>query len=78
MGRTSCLAILLLVLLLGLGGCGGGGEAEPEKSAVDAATDKAAETVVRKVRTPLDKAAATKNLGDERMKAMDEGLRQQQ
>ena len=40
-------------------------------------TTEAADKAVKKIRTPLDKARATKNLGDERMKAMDEAIEKQ-
>lgn len=69
---------IILILALGLCGCSGNDGAEPEKGAIERATDKAAETAVRKIRTPMDKASATRDLGEERLKAMEEGLKQQQ
>ena len=40
-------------------------------------TDQAAETAVKKIRTPIDKARATQNLGDERVEEMDKALQKQ-
>lgn len=68
---------IILILALVFSGCSGNDGAEAEKGAIDRATDKAAETAVRKIRTPMDKASATRDLGEERLQAMEEGLKQQ-
>ena len=44
---------------------------------VDEITTKAADTVVKKVRTPLNKARRTKDLGDERTDAIDKMMKEQ-
>jgi hypothetical protein len=49
-----------------------------EKGKIEQMTDQAAETAVKKIRTPMDKASATQNLGDDRMESMDKALQQQQ
>ena len=49
-----------------------------EKGKIEQMTDKAAETAVKKIRTPINKARATQNLGDDRLEAMDKVLQQQQ
>ena len=49
-----------------------------EKGTIEQMTDQAAETAVKKIRTPINKARATQNLGDDRMEAMDKVLQQQQ
>ena len=49
-----------------------------EKGKIDQITDQAAETAVKKIRTPINKARATKDLGDERLESMDKVLQQQQ
>ena len=51
-------------------------QAEPRKSAVRRFTDETAEKMERKIRTPIDKAKATRDLGDERTEAMDQALRE--
>ena len=44
---------------------------------VDEITTKAADTVVKKVRTPLNKARRTKDLGDERTDTIDKMMKEQ-
>ncbi len=52
------------------------GEVE-EKGRIEQMTDETAEKAVRKIRTPMDKARNTQNLGDERLESMDKALQQQ-
>jgi ABC-type glycerol-3-phosphate transport system substrate-binding protein len=46
------------------------------KSAVKRFTDKTAEKIEKHITTPLDKARATQNLGEERNEAMDKALQE--
>lgn len=48
-----------------------------EKGTVEQMTEEAAETAVKKIRTPMDKARATQSLGDDRLESMDKALQQQ-
>lgn len=48
-----------------------------EKGKIEQMTDKAAEAGVKKIRTPMDKARATQELGDDRLEAMDKALQKQ-
>ena len=48
-----------------------------EKGRIEQMTDETAEKAVRKIRTPMDKARNTQNLGDERLESMDKALQQQ-
>jgi hypothetical protein len=48
-----------------------------EKGRIEQMTDQAAETAVKKIRTPMDKARATQDLGDDRLESMDKALQQQ-
>ena len=50
---------------------------EPAKSRIDRMTDQAADSAVKKIRTPIDKARSTKDSGDERLESMDKALQQQ-
>jgi hypothetical protein len=52
------------------------GEIE-EKGRIEQMTDETAEKAVRKIRTPMDKARNTQNLGDDRLESMDKALQQQ-
>jgi len=51
-------------------------QAEPQKSAVRRFTDETAVKIERKISTPIDKARATRDLGDERTEAMDQALQE--
>ena len=48
-----------------------------EKGAIEKMTDEAADKAVKKIRTPLDKARGTGNLGDKRLEEMDKVLQKQ-
>lgn len=52
-------------------------QAEEEKGRIEKMTDRAAETAVKKIRTPQDKARATQGLGDDRLEEMDKAVQQQ-
>ncbi len=47
------------------------------KGRIEQMTDETAEKAVRKIRTPMDKARNTQNLGDERLESIDKALQQQ-
>jgi hypothetical protein len=49
-----------------------------EKGRIEKMTDQAAESAVKKIRTPMDKARATQNLGNERVEEMDKALQKQE
>ena len=44
---------------------------------IDKITTKAADTMVKKIRTPMDKARLTQSLGDKRMEEMDKAVQNQ-
>ena len=50
---------------------------EPEKGKIDEMTGKAADAIVKKIRTPINQARSAKELEDERVKAFDEALKDQ-
>ena len=52
-------------------------EESEEKGRIEQMTDQTAEKAVKKIRTPMDKARNTQNLGDDRLESMDEALQQQ-
>lgn len=51
-----------------------GNIAEQASDKVDEITSEAADAAVKKIRTPLDKARATRDLGEERMKEIDQAV----
>ena len=66
------------LLILG-SGCSSSEEQQvEEKGRIDKMTDQAAETAVKKIRTPMDKARATQDLGDKRLEEMDKALQKQE
>ena len=72
-------AVTVSLLLVLPAGCSKNEEQQAEeKGSIDKMTDQAAETAVKKIRTPINKARATKDLGDERLESMDKVLQQQQ
>ena len=69
--------IAAIPLVLGAG-CAKNEEQQVEaKGRIEQATDQAAGNAVKKIRTPMDKARATQNLGNERLEAMDKALQKQ-
>ena len=71
-------AVMISLLLVLSSGCAKDEEQHvEEKGTIDKMTDQAAETAVKKIRTPMDKARATGNLGDERLEEMDKILQKQ-
>ena len=75
--HTIC-AVSVSFILVMTNGCSKNEEGQAgEQGSIEKMTDQAAETAVKKIRTPIDKARATQNLGDERVKEMDKALQQQ-
>jgi hypothetical protein len=71
-------AVSVSFLLVLHGGCSQNEvEQTGEQGRIEKMTDQAAETAVKKIRTPMDKARATQNLGDERVEKMDKALQKQ-
>ena len=48
---------------------------EPEKGKIEKMTDHAAEVIVEKIKTPIDRARSVKEKEKERMKGIDESLK---
>jgi hypothetical protein len=48
-----------------------------EKGSIEKITDEAADKAVKKIRTPINKARGTSNLGDKRLEEMDKALQNQ-
>ena len=72
-----CAAGISFILAL-TSGCSKNEEGQTgEQGRIEKMTDQAAETAVKKIRTPIDKARATQNLGDERVEEMDKALQKQ-
>lgn len=52
-------------------------EETEEKGRIEQMTDEAADTAVKKIRTPINKARATKDYGNDRMEAIDKVMQKQ-
>ena len=74
-------AAIGLVFVVSQAGCTKNDERQAEeieeKGRIEQMTDETAEKAVRKIRTPMDKARNTQNLGDDRLESMDKALQQQ-
>jgi hypothetical protein len=73
------LAAVLLSISIAFTGCSKHEDEQvvEEKGAIDKMTDEAADKAVKKIRTPINKARGTSNLGDERLEEMDKALQKQ-
>jgi hypothetical protein len=71
------LVMTLVVFSIGFSACSKKEEGEPEKGAIEKMTDEVAHTAVKKIRTPIDQAHSARAVEEERVKAMDEALKDQ-
>lgn len=65
-------AIVVLISCISFSACSKKEEVEPEKGKIEKMTDEAADAIVKRIRTPLDKARSTKEAEDERVRALDD------
>jgi hypothetical protein len=70
-------ALLSFILVFSLGCSKSNEQPTEEKGKIEKMTDQAAEKIEKKIQTPLDKARATQDLGDERLNEMDKALQKQ-
>ena len=71
-------AALVSFLLVLPAGCSKNDEQQSdEKGRIEKITDEAADTAVKKIRTPIDKARATENIGEDTLEEMDKALQKQ-
>ena len=73
------LAAFVLSVTIAFTGCSKQEEEQvvEEKGAIEKMTDEAADKAVKKIRSPINKARGTRNLGDERLEEMDKALQNQ-
>jgi len=75
-------AVVLVLALLLPAGCTKKDDEQgnniEDKGRIEQMTDQAAQKAEKKIRTPLDKARSTQDLGDDRLETMDKVLQQQQ
>jgi hypothetical protein len=70
-------AVVSFLLVLPAGCTKNDEQQSDKKGRIEKMTDQAADTAVKKIRTPMDKARATQNIGDDRLKEMDKALQKQ-
>ena len=51
-------------------------EEEPEPGAIEKLTDETADEIVKTIKTPLNKAHSAKKAGEDRMKNIDDALKE--
>jgi len=68
------LLVFLTFAGLNLAACSNGNQEPAEKSAVDKAIDQAATKAEETIRTPMDKAKQTMDLGNQRLEEMDKAV----
>lgn len=70
------LSIILILCCLSLSGCSQGKDSAETKKSQKTVSEEAADAIREYAREPMDKAGATRQLGDERTEAIDEALKQ--
>jgi hypothetical protein len=64
--------MVLFIFCMGLSACSKKEEGEPEKGKIEKMTDDAADAIVTRIKTPINRAKATKEAEDARVRALDE------
>ena len=67
----------LVILGLNLVSCAKKEETEPEKGKIEQMTDEAAEVIVKKIRTPMDRARSVKKMEIDRARGIDQTLEEE-
>jgi hypothetical protein len=75
--KRNVLIIIFVLLLAGtmLFACAGD-EEEPEPGAIEKLTDETADEIIKTIKTPLNKAHSAKNASEDRMKNIDDALKE--
>ncbi|OEU48838.1 MAG: hypothetical protein BA872_01380 [Desulfobacterales bacterium C00003060] len=71
---TFHLSIVFVLFCISFSACSKDEGAESEKGTIEKMTDHAADVVVDKIRTPMEKARSVKDLEEKRMRGVDEAL----
>ena len=76
--KRHCIYLIIasVIFCLSFSACSKAKDEESGKGAIDKITDRAAESAVKKIKTPIDKARAIQEKEGERTNAMDEALKE--
>ncbi|MDY6989873.1 MAG: hypothetical protein SWQ30_17665 [Thermodesulfobacteriota bacterium] len=74
-GTVKCFAALLALFCIGLSACSKDKGGEPEKGAIKERTDRAAEVMVDRIKTPIESARSVDEMARDRIKGMDEAAK---
>ncbi|MDF1577730.1 MAG: hypothetical protein P1P81_04705 [Desulfobulbales bacterium] len=79
MNKSTAAILMLLFAAFMLTGCSSDEESITEKAAskIDEINTRNADAMVKKIKTPIDKARLTRDLGDQRLKEMEKALAEQ-
>ena len=70
------LAIALFLSCTIFFACSKNEDVEPEKGKIEKMTDHAADVIVEKIKTPIERARSAKDMEKERMRGIDETLKE--
>jgi hypothetical protein len=73
---VTCLTIVLSLSCAIFFACSKDKDIEPEKGRIEKMTDRTADAIVKKIKTPIERARAVKDMEKERMEHIDETLKQ--
>jgi len=69
--------VVLLLCHAAVFSCSQKEEAEPEKGAIEKITDQAADELTNRIRTPLEKARSAANQQADRMRAVNDNVKEE-
>jgi len=69
-------AIALFLLSIIFLACSKGEDVESEKGKIERMTDHTADIIVEKIRTPIEKARSVRDMEEDRMRGIDETLKE--
>ena len=72
-----CSLVVLLLCSATVFSCSPKEEADPEKGAIEKLTDQAADELTNRIRTPIEKARSAANQQEDRMRSVDDQLKEE-
>ena len=72
--KLLCITTVLIMVGMSLLACSGGSDGESEKGAIRQMTDQVADEMVHKMRSPIDKARAAKDQGEDHLDEQEDAV----